>query len=170
MAFNYIDLIITIPILFSLYQGFTKGLILSAATLVGLLLGIWGGFNLSHITANYLYEQFQIDIPLVAFGVTFLVILLAVYLLGKLLERFVSALSLGFLNNLGGAIFGALKMALILMVLVSFFEQVNETVLVVKAEQLQSSITYQYLKAFSQAIFPFFEELKSVVPTTQPTA
>ena len=71
MDFSYLDLIILIPILFGLYKGFTKGLILSLATLLGLLLGIYGGVKFSHITSRYLFEQFEIDIPLVAFSVTF---------------------------------------------------------------------------------------------------
>lgn len=160
MEFSYIDLIILIPVLFGLYKGFTKGFILSLATLIGLFLGIWGGVKFSHITSNFLFEKFEIDIPLVAFGVTFLLIMIGVYLLGKLLSKFADALALGIFNNIAGAAFGALKVVVILSVLLLFFENVNQSFALVEDEMIEQSQLYGYLKHTSEVVFPYFEDLK----------
>jgi len=160
MNFSYIDIIILVPVLFGLYKGFTKGLILSLATLIGLFLGVYGGLKFSHIASKYLVENFEIDIPLVAFGITFLVIIIAVYLLGQLLSKFASALSLGLFNNIAGAIFGALKTILILSVLLFFFENINQTFHFIPNEVIESSILYGFLKDIMDMVFPYFEELK----------
>ncbi len=168
MEFSYIDLIILVPILFGLYKGFTKGLILSLATLVGLFLGIYGGVQFSHITSQYLFEEFEIDIPLVAFAVTFLVIMIGVYLLGKLLTKFVDVLALGIFNKIGGALFGAGRMILILTVLLLFFENANATFQFVEPELIDKSQLYGILKDSSAVIFPYFEELKSNIPDSLP--
>ena len=160
MNFSYIDIIILVPVLFGLYKGFTKGLILSLATLIGLFLGVYGGLEFSHIASKYLVENFEIDIPLVAFGITFLVIIIAVYLLGQLLSKFASALSLGLFNNIAGAIFGALKTILILSVLLFFFENINQTFHFVPNEVIESSMLYGFLKDIMDMVFPYFEELK----------
>ncbi len=160
MEFSYIDLIILIPILFGLYKGFTKGLILSLATLLGLMLGVYGGVKFSHLTANFLFEQFQIDIPLVAFSVTFLVLVIGVYLLGKLLSKFIDVLSLGFLNKLAGAVFGVGKIVLILSVLLMLFENLNQKFNLIEDRQISKSQLYVLLKDTSEIVFPYFEELK----------
>lgn len=160
MDFSYIDLFILIPLLFGLYKGFTRGLILSLATLLGLLLGIYGGVKFSHLTSNLLFEKFQIDIPLVAFSVTFLVIVVGVYLLGKLLSKFVDVLALGFLNKLSGAIFGVGKVVLILVVLLLFFENINEKFNLLGENEVDKSQLYAFLKQTSEIVFPYFQELK----------
>tara|TARA_B100001173_G_scaffold194618_1_gene167818 strand:- start:1982 stop:2479 length:498 start_codon:yes stop_codon:yes gene_type:complete len=160
LEFSYIDLFILIPLLFGLYKGFTRGLILSLATLLGLLLGIYGGVKFSHLTSNFLFEKFQIDIPLVAFSVTFLIIVVGVYLLGKLLSKFVDVLALGFLNKLSGAVFGAGKVVLILVVLLLFFENVNQKFHLLGENEINKSQLYSFLKQTSEIVFPYFQELK----------
>lgn len=164
MEFSYIDLIILVPVLYGLYKGFTKGLILSLATLVGLFLGIYGGVKFSHITSQYLFQEFEIDIPLVAFAVTFLAIMIGVYMLGKLLSKFVDALALGIFNKIAGAIFGAGKIILILTVVLLFFENANETFQFLDPAIIEESELYAFLKETSSFVFPYFEELKKNVP------
>ena len=146
--------------LFGLYKGFSRGLILSLATLLGLLLGIYGGVKFSHLTSNILFEKFQIDIPLVAFSVTFLIIVVVVYLLGKLISKFVDVLALGFLNKLAGAIFGVGKVILILVVLLLFFENINQKFNLLDENEINESQLYAFLKETSEIVFPYFQELK----------
>ena len=114
MEINYFDLAVLVPLLFGMYKGFTKGLILSIATLVGLILGVWSGVKFSHITSELLFDKFQIDIPLLAFAVTFLGVLILMYFVGKLLSKFIDILALGLFNKIGGALFSAFKTILIL--------------------------------------------------------
>lgn len=160
MDFSYIDLIILIPVLFGLYKGYSKGLILSLATLLGLLLGIYGGVKFSHLTSKYLFENFQIDIPLIAFAVTFLLIVIGIYLLGKILDKFTDILALGLVNNFAGALFGGGKVVLILAVALLFFENANASFNFVENNVIEKSQLYDYLKQTSEVVFPYFEELK----------
>lgn len=161
MAFNYIDLIILVPFLYGLYKGYTKGLILSLATLIGLILGIYGGVKFSHFTSQFLFEQFELDIPLLSFAATFLLIVIAVYLLGKLLSKFVDAIALGIFNNFAGAIFGSGKVIIVLAVIQLFFSSINSQFHLVEDDLLNSSQLYVFLEATSELIFPYFEQLKS---------
>ncbi len=160
MEFSHIDLIILIPILFGFYKGFTRGLILSLASLLGLLLGIYGGAKFSNITSNFLFEQFEIDIPLVGFSITFLILLTGVYLLGKLLSKFVDVLALGFVNKLAGAVFGVGKIILILVVLLLFFEHLNQKFHFIGMDEIGKSQLYFFLKQTSEKVFPYLEELR----------
>ena len=44
---NYLDIIIIIPLIWGAYKGFRKGFIIEIASLIALILGIWGGINFS---------------------------------------------------------------------------------------------------------------------------
>ncbi|MBI33730.1 MAG: colicin V production protein [Flavobacteriales bacterium] len=160
MDFSYIDLVILIPLLYGMYKGFTKGLILSLATLLGLFLGIYGGVKFSHITAQFLLRYFEIDVPLIAFSVTFLMLLVGVYLLGKILSKFIDVLALGFFNKVAGALFGVSKVVLILLVLLLFFENINQKFSLVGEDEIVKSQLYTFLKQTSEIVFPYFEEFK----------
>ena len=161
MEINYFDLAVIIPLLFGMYKGFTRGLILSIATLVGLILGVWSGVKFSHITSELLFDKFQIDIPLLAFAVTFLGVLILMYFLGKLLSKFIDILALGLFNKIGGAIFSAFKTILILTVVLLFFENVNNTFKLVDTATLNGSLFYPFLKGISKYVFPYLNDLKS---------
>lgn len=161
MDINYFDLVVLIPLLFGMYKGFTKGLILSIATLVGLILGVWSGVKFSHITSELLFDKFQIDIPLLAFAVTFLGVLILMYFVGKLLSKFIDILALGLFNKIGGALFSAFKTILILTVVLLFFENVNNNFKFVDTATLDGSIFYPFLKGISKYVFPYFNDLKS---------
>jgi len=159
--FNYVDLVVLIPLLFGMYKGFTKGLILSVATLVGLVSGVWVGVKFSHLTSEVLFEKFQLDIPLLAFAVTFLCVLIGIYFIGKLLSKFIDMLALGLLNKIGGAIFSAFKTVLILAVVLLFFENINNNFHFVDTTMLDDSILYPFIKTVSKYVFPYFNDLKS---------
>lgn len=161
MDINYFDLVVLIPLLFGMYKGFTKGLILSIATLVGLILGVWSGVKFSHITSELLFDKFQIDIPLLAFAVTFLGVLILMYFVGKLLSKFIDILALGLFNKIGGALFSAFKTILILTVVLLFFENVNNNFKLVDTATLDGSVFYPFLKGISKYVFPYFNDLKS---------
>lgn len=159
MDFNYIDIVLIVPLLFGLYKGFTKGLILSLATLLGLVLGVYGGVHFSDYAAEQLKAHFELDVPLLAFAVTFLVIIFAVYLLGKLLSKFINFLALGIFNKIAGGLFGGLKVLVIMAVAFVFFTSLNQQFQIVADEQLKTSQMYQLVNQTSVIVFPYFELL-----------
>ena len=159
MDIQIIDIVVAASIIYSLYTGFCKGLIISIASLVGLILGVWGAIKFSGLTATYLNEQWEIQIPIVSFAVTFVVILLAVYLLGKLLEKVVNILSLGLFNKVGGAVFSGVKMILVLTVLFTIFNQVNLKYQIMDIENMKNSFSYPYLVVLEKFLLPYAQEL-----------
>lgn len=100
---NYFDYILIVPVLYGLYRGFTKGLILELASLVALVAGIYGAMHFSSITFGYLSEVLEIEaayLQLASYGLTFLLIVLTITLTGKILTMLVKLVALGFLNRL----------------------------------------------------------------------
>ena len=114
-----IDIIILIFAGLMVILGFRKGLIISLATLVALVLGIYLAVHFSNFAADFLKSNFDTSatyLPVLSFSITFLVVLIGVLFLGKLIEKVVKTVGLGFLNHLTGAILGLVKSVLILSV------------------------------------------------------
>jgi len=154
---NYFDYILVFPVLYGLYRGFTKGLILELASLVALVAGIYGAMHFSSITFGYLNEVLDVEssyLQLASYGLTFLLIVLTVTLTGKILTMLVKLVALGFVNRLMGALFGGIKALLILSVLLMFFDRINNQFGIVKDEVVDASILYSPILVQSQAIYP----------------
>jgi len=114
-----IDIVILVFAGLMVILGFRKGFIISLATLVALILGIYAAVYFSHFASPLLKSTFDISsayLPVISFAVTFLAVLIAVLLVGKLIEKMVSAVGMGFLNHLAGALLGLVKSVLILSV------------------------------------------------------
>lgn len=115
-----IDIVILVFAGLMVILGFRKGFIISLATLVSLLLGIYAAVYFSHFASGILKSAFDLTstyLPAISFAVTFLLVLIAVLLVGKLIEKLVSAVGMGFLNHLAGGILGLVKSVLILSVI-----------------------------------------------------
>jgi membrane protein required for colicin V production len=126
---NWIDFVIIALLAFGLIQGFINGLIIEIAELAALVLGIWGAIHFSDWTAGKLSGWFDMQSSwtgIIAFAVTFIAIVIGVYLLGKLLDTLLKAMALGFVVKSLGAVFGVLKTALILSVVFVFLNSIDE--------------------------------------------
>ena len=49
---NYFDYLLLLPLVYGLYRGFTKGLIIELASLVALIAGVYGAMYLSSFTLS----------------------------------------------------------------------------------------------------------------------
>lgn len=161
---NYIDLVLAIMLLLAAIQGFRKGFIIEFASLAALILGIWGGIKFSDLTANFITKHTNYTseyLSTIAFLVTFIIIVILIHIMGKMLDSVVRAVFLGFLNRLSGIIFGVLKTAVILSVLLLLFDEVDETVHLLPTKQKQESQLYGPMKSVVPTLFPFIKLWKS---------
>jgi len=128
---NYIDIIFAVPLLWGLYKGFKRGLIIELATLFSLWAGVYAGVKFSSFLSIYLKTAYHFAspyLPIVSFSILFLGVLILIYFIAKLIEGIVNAMSLGIVNKLLGAIIGMLKFALILSTLLFLLNNINKTI------------------------------------------
>jgi membrane protein required for colicin V production len=160
---NFIDLIICIPLVWGLYKGFTKGLIVEAATIVAFGLGVWGGIHFSDLLARKLGEWFGWQsqyLPLIAFALTFLGIVVIVYFIAKLVQRMADGVALSSVNKIGGAVFGSLKFAMVLSVLIFMVDAVEQSYPLVSFQAKESSLLYKPLGKIAPALIPALNKSK----------
>lgn len=154
---SVIDIVLGALILFGLVRGFMKGLFVEVSSLVALIAGVYGAIHFSNFAADFLQTKTEWNektINIVAFAVTFIIIILAIALAGKALTKLANFAALGILNKLLGGLFGALKFALILSVILNIFGKLNSTITFVDEENIEETILYKPVKEIFPMIFP----------------
>ena len=154
---SIIDIVLGALLLFGLIRGAMKGLFVEIASLVALVLGVHGAIHFSGFAAEFLESKVDWNektINIVAFAITFVIIVLAISLAGKALTKLADFAALGIINKLAGGVFGALKIGLILSVLLIVFNKLNNTLPFMEKEDLEESILYKPVKSLAPMIFP----------------
>lgn len=158
---NWVDFLILALLGFSVIRGFIKGFIIEIASIVALVAGIWGAIRFSGFVGARLVDYFDLStqyLGLIAFVLTFALIVMAVYLIANLLDKLLKAVALGLPLRILGAIFGALKTALILSIIFVILNTVDKQKNFLPREKLDESMLYYPVSAFAPLLFPLIED------------
>ena len=161
MPISIIDIVLLVPLAWFTYKGFSKGLIIELATLVGLLLGIYIAGNFSFYTADFLRDKFDFHsqyMNIISFTLTFVGVVILVMLFGKSLEKVVNLFMLSFINKLAGALFGFLKVAFVLSVLIFILTTFGLENSIIDKEMQEKSHLYTPVKSIAPFVFPMVKE------------
>ena len=156
-----VDLIIAVLLGYSLFKGIKNGLVVSVISLIALIVGIYISLRFSFFTRNFLTENTQWNpntLTIAAFFITFVIVLILLYFLGKAVTKLAESLALGFVNKILGAVFEGIKMLLIISVFLNLFQKINFNNLIVSKETLDESVFYEPIEKVSKKIFPLMEE------------
>lgn len=154
---SIIDIVLAALLLFGFVRGLFKGFFVEVASLVALILGVYGAIHFSGFAAEFLESKFEWEektINIVAFAITFVVIVFVIGLAGKALTKLADFAALGLINKLLGGVFGGLKVALILSVLLGVFDKMNNTLPFMEEEDLEKSSLYEPVKSVAPMILP----------------
>lgn len=160
MGANVFDLIVIVVIAYSAYKGYTKGLIASAASIIALLLGVWGAIRFSDFTAGYLVEFINVQqkyMSVIAFAVTFVLIVIGVHFIAKTVEKVTEAVALGIVNKIVGATFGVLKSALVISIVLVILNTANERFRLMDESFKDESMFYDPVQKLAPSIFHYFQ-------------
>ena len=163
---SVLDIILLILLLLGLINGFRKGFFVEVASLVALVAGIYGAIHFSNYAAEFLMEKVDWNektVNITAFAITFIVIVLVIALAGKALTKLADFAALGMLNKFLGAIFGIVKMAVILSVILIIFDSFNQNLPFTDKEDLENSTLYEPVKSLIPNFFPLILEKKSEI-------
>lgn len=159
---NYLDIIIIVLVLIFGIGGWRKGIIIEIATLLALILGLYGAFHFSDFTAEQLVQHVEINpkyLHLIAFAVTFIVVALVVHLIGRLVAKMVKNLNLGFIDKLGGFIVGVAKGVLLCSLLVMALN-VFKSHEILKDNVKKGSLLYPWVEAAVPYVYQGYELVK----------
>lgn len=167
---GFLDIILCALLVFAFYKGVINGLFVELASLISLLLGIYFAIKFSFIMKEILMGFVKWNpntIQIVAFALTFIVVVIGIHLLGKFLTGIANFAFLGWLNKLGGGFFRVLKTVLIVSIVFSVFEKINYNNFLAKKETLDDSIFFNPIQKIAGFVFPSikkgYDEMKKKV-------
>ena len=119
---NWLDIVIIVAIAIPTFIGFKTGLIKAVLSLVGLIIGV--------ILAVHYYVPLSYQLTFIpdenvakiaAFAIILIGVMVIASVLARLLKWLVSIVMLGWVNHLGGAVFGLLLGAIFCSVLLAIW-------------------------------------------------
>ena len=157
---NYLDIIILVIVAWSLFRGFKNGLFIEIASVAALILGIWGSIRFSGFTQTKLVEYFDLQtqyLGLIAFIITFLVIVVLIHFLANALDKLLKAVALGFVVRILGMLFAVIKSVLILSVVLVVLGTLDRNSKLITTQQKEESVLYMPVADFAPMLFPIIE-------------
>lgn len=146
---NTLDLILSIPLFLGLFNGFRKGLISQVTGLVSVLILLVFGGAITTYLKKFLIENQVVEETwgsLVAYFFTGILVFLSLALIAKLLRGIFRSVGLGFLEKLGGAGLGLIKVFFILVLIFYFFLPINSKLKIVPEKSLNESFVLDLVK------------------------
>lgn len=138
-----LDYFVLLPIAFFAYRGFKNGLVKEVSGIIGLILAVFFTFNFMEDAGRILAKFLTISEEFLPFAgaisvfiLTIVLVQVAVWLINSILD----AAFLSLPNKIAGAVFGSLKVGIIIsaiLLLLAGFNQPNE-------ETRKASATYKY--------------------------
>lgn len=162
---NILDLIIGVILIFFAISGLKKGIIHETFYLASFIIGIYGALYFSGLVADWLATIINIGkeyISIVAFIITFLLFVFAIRLLGQAIGGIIEAINLGFIDKIGGALFGILKGALILSIIIMIFNVLGITGFIDKNVR-NSSPLYTYTEQIANVLYKNQDVVKNSI-------
>jgi membrane protein required for colicin V production len=154
---SILDIVLLTLLVLGLIRGFMRGFFVELASLVALIAGVYGAFHFSNFVATFLKDRVDWNentVNIAAFAITFIIIVLVIALAGKALTKIADFAMLGLFNKILGAVFGGLKVALILSVILIVLDKMKANVPFVKTVDKQESVLYNPVKSLIPSLFP----------------
>jgi len=117
---NWVDIVILIIIGISVFSGLKRGLVTSVLSLIGFILGIVLAGNFYKQLGNVLGFISNEDVAnIVAFIIILGLVMAAAAIIAGILKTILKAVMLGWVDHLGGAVFGLLASVLTISALLA---------------------------------------------------
>jgi membrane protein required for colicin V production len=164
---GFIDIIIGALLVFGFYKGFKNGLFVELASLVAFFVGIFIAIKFSYIVAGLFEKNVSWSpktVQVFSFIITLGIVIVVIHLAAKALSGLANFAFLGWANTLGGGLFGALKTALFIGIILNLFQKVNINDMLVSKETQESSLFFTPCMKTSETLLPvlgdWFTDLK----------
>ena len=162
---NIIDAIILICLIPAIFQGFRKGFISQAISIVSIIAGIWASARFADIVtewvAQYITASEQI-LKIVAFAIILTAVFFLLGLLGRLLESVLNFVLLGWVNKLLGVAFSLIKAFLILGLIALSINSLCTSFEITPSEAFQTSTLYPVISDMADNVFPFIKNMLTI--------
>ena len=149
---NALDIVLGLLLLTGVVRGYLHGFIHEIAVLGTIFICYFFGFKVAEIAGEYLNKLFKADpttMHYVSLFVAWIGISIGIFFLAKLFEGLINIVALGFFNKIAGAVFGLIKYAFVISLVLFFLNKVNIEMKWLNADAKAESHLYYRILALS---------------------
>jgi membrane protein required for colicin V production len=160
-----IDIVFIVLLIIAIVKGYRKGVIIAVFSLFAIIAGLAAAIKLSLVTAYWMKDAIQVGakwLPIIAFAVVFIVVVLLVRLGASLLEKTAELVLLGWVNKVAGIVLYIALYTVMLSVILFYAEKVN----LIAESTIASSTTYGFIQPWGPkamnaigALIPVFKDM-----------
>lgn len=150
---NWLDIIIIVVLVGSAFGGMKNGLIKSVLSLIGLIVAIkLAGLHYVNVAGSLNFITNETAARIAAFGIILAAVMLITLVISYLLTKIVASLTLGWLNGLGGALFGLFMGTLVISTLLALWARFFGMPQIISDSSL--AVTMIKVSAITAALLP----------------
>lgn len=157
---NWFDILIIIVTLYCILSGYRSGFIKQLSSLVGVVVSAMLSGKIADLIFPYIKNIGQtpdyITAPM-SFVVAFLIILIAFFILGRMLETIVKTLKMGILNKLCGSAFCLIKWFFLISIIINVLTTLDDENKLINKNITEESKTFIYIQKFGPKIIPYLK-------------
>ena len=154
-----LDVIILLAVIWFAIRGFRKGFFGELFSILAMIIGAWATVRFTDYTCSLL----EWDNPnqwLLAAGITFIVVVIVVLIIGKVCKSVFNFVLPDFFDKLLGLLFGGGKVILLVGILFYFVSNLDMQEKILTAERKSSSFFYAPSLKVADFLLPQFKRLK----------
>jgi membrane protein required for colicin V production len=154
---NWLDIIITILLVWGAFMGFRRGFFYAASSLAGFILGIFLGAIIANAGARvfmHLVDWNPMIIMIILFIITFVLIIIVFNGIGILLTNLFKALGINILNRLVGIAFGFLKYAFLISFVFMVLHWAEKYHNIMPQQAIENSYLYDIIQPLAPQFIP----------------
>jgi len=152
---NILDICICLFLTVGFFLGWRKGLIMELFNFASLIAGVYFAFHFSDAIANYFVDKEDgVVVPFLSFIIVFILVVLAVRVIGKAFEKFIAFVWLSVFNKILGSVVGCLKWGFLAGCAFLFLSPLDPDREIVSQKTIDSSRFYPVAIRFAEIAIP----------------
>jgi membrane protein required for colicin V production len=161
-----VDTLILVALLWFAFQGFRKGFVDGIFSLLAIISGGWAMASFSDTTYTLMNLEGE-NIRIAASGLTFIAVVIIVFMLGKIVKGIIRVVLPEVLDKLAGALLGGLKVMLFFGVIFYLIASVDVAEKMLTQENKKASFFYKPSFNIAHFLIPHIEKLKEIEMTVK---
>lgn len=155
---NIIDLVIGLLLLIALFNGWRRGFIMQACSLVAIVAAIFLAAEFGEAVGTALNLSPSLR-SVGGFAVVLVVALIAISILSRVVRGLLHWVGLGIFDNLLGVVIAVAKYMLVVSALLMVLDKFNLEKRLFSEETIATSRTYRPVKELAGKVLPFLEQV-----------
>lgn len=155
---NWLDIVIVLLMLLAIWQGWRQGVVTQILGLAAIALGVFLAWRYCGEIGELLGLE-DVAARVVGFIVVLVVVIIGIWLIGRLTRGLFKIVGLGVFDSLLGVLFSILKMIVFTGLFMMLFEAADPDGRVISASVREGSVMYGVVDSVCDVIFPSVRDM-----------